>query len=290
MTRSVLWPLLAIAVCGSAAAWLISEPMVVNWAAARAPAEPLARFEAQGYARAALSLARILFPLGVLLTLVGLRASRRLHSELTAAWCELIALSRVSHDRETKNPRPSLFATWTLRLILAAWLLLAGVQFAGSVDRRLAEWPVYRWNDGATVLPNMSDSNRDVIRYVSTATPEDARILVVSDQALFFVSYYLLPRRVFSKTHPDADRVIPQPGQERQLAAYRLEDLSAADIERIDPDYVLEYFEGSAYVESDRILEDPQWIRFLRQRYGDPGYAPAYQVVLTRRDREQSTP
>lgn len=290
MTRRVLWLLLAIAVCGSAAAWLISEPMVVNWAAARAPGEPLAQFEAQEYARAALMLARILLPLGVLLALVGLGASRRLHQTLTAAWRELIALTRVSHNSNASDPRESKFATWGLRLALPAWLLLAGVQFAGSVDRRLSEWPVYRWNDGATVLPNMSDSNRDVIRYVSAATPEDARILVVSDQALFFVSYYLLPRRVFSKTHPDADRVIPQPGQERQLAAHRLEDLSAADIERINPDYVLEYFEGSAYVESDRILEDQQWVRFLRQRYGDPGYVPVYQVVLTRRDGEQSSP
>ena len=290
MTRRVLWLLLSIAVCGSAAAWLISEPMVVNWAAHRAPAEPLAQFEAQGYARAALSLARIQFPLGLLLAIVGLRRSRRVHHELSAAWRELIAVSRVTDDRGAAASRASLFATWGLRVLLAAWLLLATVQFAGSVDRRLAEWPVYRGNDGATVLPNMSDSNRDVIRYVSAATPEDARILVVSDQALFFVSYYLLPRLVFPKPHTDADRVIPQPGQERQLAAYRLEDLTAADIERIDPDYVLEYFEGSAYVEADRLLEDPQWIRFLRQRYGDPGYVPAYQVVLTRRDREPTSP
>lgn len=287
MTRLAIWLLLLFAACGSVAAWLISEPMAVNWAAARTPAEPLAQFEAQGYALAALTLARWLLPLAFFAAVAGLRARRRLEGTIGNAWEELIAVTSQREVADGGAARPSVIATWTVRLALAAWLLLAAGQLVGSVHRRLAEWPIYRWNDGATVLPNMSDSNRDVIRYVAATTPEDARILVVSDQALFFVSYYLLPRRVFSRTHPDAERVIPQPGQQRQLAAYRLEDLTPDDIARIDPDFVLEYFEGAAYVEKDRIREDARWISFARQLHGDPAYVPEYQVVLSKWDGER---
>jgi hypothetical protein len=90
--------------------------------------------------------------------------------------------------------------------------------------------------------------------------------------------------------HPDADRVIPQPNQERQLAAYRLSDLSAADMERINPDFILEYFEGPAYVEPERFQEDADWIAFVRQLHGDPTYTPHYNVVLRRWSGETSPP
>ena len=107
-----------------------------------------------------------------------------------------------------------------------------------------------------------------------------ARILVVSDQTAYFLSYYLLPRQVFHKVHPDAERVIPQPDQQRQLAAYRLEDFSAEELRALDPDFVLEYFEGPAYVDRERLLEDAQWITFVRRLRGDAAYVPPYNVAL----------
>jgi hypothetical protein len=130
------------------------------------------------------------------------------------------------------------------------------------------------------VLPNMSESNRDVIRYLQSTTPEDARILVASDQTLFFLSYYLWPRQVFQRRHPESEFTVPQPDQARQLAAYRLSDLTSEDIASIDPDYVLEYFEGPEYVEPERVLDDARWIAFVRQLHEDHGYVPPYNVRL----------
>jgi hypothetical protein len=126
----------------------------------------------------------------------------------------------------------------------------------------------------------MSQSNRDVIRYVQSATPEEARILVVSDQTVYFLSYYLLPRQVFHKVHPDAERVIPQPHQQRQRAAYRLEDIPPGERQALRPDYVLEYFEGPAYVDRERLIDDAEWIAFIRRLQGDAAYVPPYNVVL----------
>ena len=130
--------------------------------------------------------------------------------------------------------------------ICLAWGGLAMIHFVGAIDKRTRDWPVYRLNSGAQVLPNISDSNRMVIRYLSQVTPEDARILVLSDQKLFFLSYYLLPRRLYHPMHPEAEFVIPQPDQQRPLAAYRVSDLDDEYLSRINPDYVLEYFEGPA--------------------------------------------
>jgi hypothetical protein len=287
MVRCATWLLMLLTALVAIAAWLISVPMVENWAGARAAAEPLAQYEARGFAVAALWLARVAGPVLLVLACLALRAARRLEVLAGDACREFVALTRADRDERRGVRLP---ASWAFRICFAVWMVLAASHGAGSIRQRLADWPIYRWNDGAAVLPNMSESNRDVIRYLEAATPEDARILVVSDQTLFFVSYYLLPRRVFTKTHPDADRVIPQPNQERQLAAYRLSDLSPGDIDRIDPDFILEYFEGPAYTEPERVLEDANWIAFVRQLHRDASYVPRYNVVLRRWDGETPSP
>lgn len=285
MVRCTAWLLLISAAVVAAASWTISGPMAENWAAARAAADPLAQYEARGFALAALWLARAAAPVAALAALAVLRRAPRFERLLQAARAELCEATRVDTHRTSRAA--ARIATWIFRAGMAGALGLAAVQGIGSVRQRLSEWPIYRWNDGGTVLPNMSQSNRDVIRYLEAATPEDARILVVSDQTLFFVSYYLLPRRVFTKVHPDADRVIPQPNQERQLAAYRLSDLSDDEIARINPDFILEYFEGPAYVEPQRISEDASWMAFVRRLHRDPAYTPEYNVVLRRRTKAE---
>ena len=83
--------------------------------------------------------------------------------------------------------------TGVVRLLVASWLALGIYQLGCSVNRRLWDWPVYQLKAGQTILPNISDTNREVIRYVAGETPPNARILVLSDQKLFFLSYYLLP-------------------------------------------------------------------------------------------------
>jgi hypothetical protein len=253
--------------------------MARNWAAGRAPHDDLAQDEAV----AALWLVRCAAPAAVLLAFVALRRSRQLSPVLRSAAAGLTtATTARTPDREhSKCSRAqNRVVTWLFRGSLGAWMLLAFSHWGAAVGQRLAEWPVYRWNPGAAVLPNMSQSNRDVIRYVQSATPEDARILVVSDQAVFFLSYYLLPRRVFHKVHPDAERVIPQPDQQRQLAAYRLQDIPPDELNALQPDYVLEYFEGPAYVTRQRAFDDAHWIAFVRQLRGDAGHVPACNVAL----------
>jgi hypothetical protein len=64
------------------------------------------------------------------------------------------------------------------------------------------------------------------------------------------------------------------------LSAYRLSDIEPEDLQRLRPDFVLEYFEGADYVERERSGEDRAWLAFQRQRRGDATYVPPYVVVL----------
>jgi hypothetical protein len=148
---------------------------------------------------------------------------------------------------------------------VAAWLIIAMTQFGDGVVQRMRDWKSYGLVSGRTSLPNLSDTNYLVIRYVEEATPPDARILVLSDQKLFFLSYYLLPRRLYHPMHPDSEFVIPLANGERQLAAYTRADLPPHYLDELQPDYVLEYFEGDAFVDPARVREDLEWLRFLGQ-------------------------
>lgn len=172
-----------------------------------------------------------------------------------------------------------------LRLFVTAWLGLAVYHAGLSIQRRLWEWPVYRLDAGEVILPNISDSNRDVIRYLEAATKPDSRIYIVSDQKLFFLSYYLLPRRLYHPTHPDSEFVIPQAHNQRQLAAYRLQELSPAQIARVKPDYVLQYFESPPYFQDEDLEQDSSWIQFQRSRRGRD-WRPPFFVALRRFQRE----
>ncbi len=167
------------------------------------------------------------------------------------------------------------------RAAILGSLVLAIGHWAGALGQRLHDWPYYRFHDGGEVLPNISESNREVVRYLRQATPENCRIFVVSDQKLFFLSYYLRPRSLYHRMHPTAEHLIPRANQARQLAAYRLEELPP-EVWDCHPDFVLEYFEGPEYVDPARTTADSAWLRFIRQRMGDPTHVPGYVVVLRR--------
>jgi len=267
----MLRPLLVLLLIASAtavpASWVVSSAMAENWAFARVGTP-----EAVLDARAVLWLARILAPLLAVACWAALRRWQRTRHALQALASEMLRVVRV----KTAAGGPA--ATIVMRGIIAAWLLLALVPWGSAARRLVHEWPVYRLRSGDQVLPNMSESNRDVIRYLAASTPEDARILAVSDQTLFFLSYYLWPREIMQRRHPESEFTVPQPG--RQLAAFRLQDLSPDDIAAIDPDFVLEYFEGPEYVERDRLMDDPVWIAAVRQLHGDPSYVPPFNVRL----------
>lgn len=264
---------LLLLTCGLAAiaAWVISPEMAETWVYSRTRG-----VEAALAARDEVWLIRGAAPAVAIGAWLGLRRWARTERALRTLWREFLSATSLHNvDGSLARVRSELF-----RGSIAACLLLSAVHWESGVRRVVHEWPVYRWTTGTRVLPNVSESNRDVIRYVQATTPEDARVLAVSDQTVFFLSYYLWPRVVLHRPHPDSQFVVPQPGQSRQLAAYRLQDLSHEDLARLAPDYVLEYFEGRDYFDAQRVFEDPMWTRFVREQHKDGAYVPPCNVRL----------
>jgi hypothetical protein len=252
------------------AAWVLPVEVFQAWNVGRAGADPYAQFEAAGQAEALTWLARGVFPLVAAALLVAWRYRDRCETILrrtAAGFLDATAFDRVP-------------LTVLSRAFCLAWLALFVWHWGGSVLDRGRDWAYFRLNSGAEVLPNISFENRAVIRYLRDETPPDSRLLLLSDQSLFFVSYYLLPRRVFHKVHPEAEFVIPQAGQARPLAAYERQDLPPGEMDAVNPDYIVEYFEGRRYVDRDRIGEDRDWIAHWRRSTGERGW-PTYLVTLS---------
>jgi hypothetical protein len=268
--------------------WLLPVDVAQQWAFDRAGSGAFDRFEAVGTAAFSLWLLRVAATLlWILIWIVW--------SDLTgwlaygfAIWLGLMAITE-SESREVPTSHKSLFRrvrTIGCRGFLMAWLVLFGVHAAQAIGLSIHDWPYFRFNSGEVVLPNISDSNRAVIHYLQEATPPDARILVASDQKLFFLSYYLRPRMLLHRMHPESEHVIPLKDQQRKLVAYRLDELTAGDLEQMPHDYTLEYFEHPDLVDQSQIMADAGWISFIRRREHNPSLVPSY-VVRLRAVREQ---
>lgn len=252
--------------------WLFPIEIIQHWARQRAGADEFSQFEADEASAAMVWLIRCA-SLVTTAVFSALWASRRRS-------VPFLAMAMVEFWQLPARLRPrGAVCCFGLRILLIAWLLLAGSHALASIQRRLWEWPVYRLYSGDRVLPNISGSNREVIQYLKAATPPGSRILVLSDQKLFFLSYYLLPRRVYHPTHPDSEFVIAQAHNQRQMAAYRLSDLAPDRIARLKPDYILEYFEGDDFVRGEDLTRDAAWIRFQKGRNGAE-WRPGYLVSL----------
>lgn len=262
--------------------WFLPIDVVQSWAYERAPDNDFQRFEAIGHAEFVCWLLRIVGPLLLIMALLAWRDLSRVAGFLSDAWNGLLTVTRMGADSSIG----SRWRTVIVRVFLVAWSLLAIGHFADALRQRMRDWPYYRFRSGVQVLPNISDSNRDVIRYLKQATPENARILIVSDQKLFFLSYYLLPRRLYHKMHPGSEHVIPKEHLQRQLATYKLADLDQETLRRIAPDYILEYMEHPDDVDRSALQEDRNWIEFLRQSYRNPSLVPDYMVRLRRFETE----
>lgn len=256
----------------AAGTWLFPVEVFQGWNVQQAGTDPYARFEAAGQAEALTWLARLLLPVAALVLLWSLGRWSVVTRATSAIVAGFSAATRIDDRAGGTVP----WRTWLWRGFIVAWFGLFVLHAAQGLADRGRDWAYYRFNSGADVLPNISLRNRAVIRYLQQVTPENARILACSDQSLFFLNYYLRPRRVFHFVHPDAEFVIPQPGQARPLPAYRFADLDPNDVASIAPDYVLEYFEGPDFVDPvrgadrDRIEEDPRWVDFWRQTSADP--------------------
>ncbi len=290
--RGVHRAVACLAACGaggglllSGLAWLFPLEVIQGWAVARvSPSDPYAQFEALGIAEAGQWAARWLG-----LAIAGMCFVLWRQRSRVAPWIEgagrgfwrVTDTTACASSSEPASPRLALVVSTLKRVAILSALVLSLGHWGGAIRQRFRDWPYYRLNDGDQVLPNISDSNLAVIRYLRTATPDHCRILVVSDQKLFFLSYYLRPRQLYHRMHPSAEHLIPRANQARQLAAYRLDDLPA-DAWDCQPDYVLEYFEGEEYVDPARTTEDRDWLDFFRHSSGDPAAVPGYVVRLRR--------
>lgn len=261
-----------------ALSWFFPVDVVQNWAVERAGEGSYAQFEASGHAEFLCWVTRLVSPVALVFVLIVWRN----YSQFAKFACQCVngffGATLLLDDAGKIRP----VATFLARSICIAWGLLFVGHFAESLRVRMKDWPYYRFRSGPQVLPNISESNVEVIHYLKRSTPEDARILVISDQKLFFLSYYLLPRRIYHKMHPDSEHVIPKEHLMRKLAAYRLTDLDEATLNRIRPDFVLEYFEHPDEVRAENVLDDAQWISFVRALRRDPQHIPRYLVRLSR--------
>ena len=265
---------LAIGWCAIAAltlaAWILPVEIAQTWAARQAAPDDFAQFEANAAAEATVWCCRWLTSAAALVLSFAWLVAPFLTRALSGFWHACLP-----------SPGPKNTPAWkivSLRAFVLCWMTLAVYHAGFSVVRRLWDWPVYRLYDGNTVLPNISDRNRDVIRYLAMATPAGSRIYVLSDQKLYFLSYYLLPRRLYHPMHPDSEFVIPQPYNQRPLAAYRLDEISPERIEQLKPDFILEYFESAPYFAERDLEEDSNWIAYQRRR--NPAWRPDYLVAL----------
>lgn len=272
----------AITMLASGLVWLVPLEVFQQWAYDRAGTGEFDRFEAIGGAEYSVWFARTVLPILAIMVWTVWKNGDRWCEATSATWQGLRSITDL-RTHPIAGSSPTLIdriRTISLRGFLLAWMLLFITHGVHGIGERIHEWPYFRLNSGNTVLPNISDSNRAVIRYLQEATPVNARILVASDQKLFFLSYYLRPRVLLHRMHPDSEHVIPLKDQERKLSAYRLDDLSSDDLQQLPHDYTLEYFEHPDFVDRAQLLDDTTWISFIRRKQQSPSFVPPYVVRL----------
>jgi hypothetical protein len=270
-----------LSICLTMAVWLIPVDVVKVRAYDAAPQDAFAQFEAIGRAEALWWFFRVATVLGTIATAYTL-FHRIQTARFIVGLIDDVLMMLILVRRAAPQPFSRRVVLMIRCIAIIAMVALACVHQVHGINQRAKDWAYYELNDGDATLPNISESNRAVIRYLRESTPEDSRIFVVSDQKLFFLSYYLLPRKIVHRMHPSAEHLIPRKNQERQLAAYRLSELPDGVLAKQRPDFVLEYFEGSEYVQPERTMEDSRFLDFVRKQQQDPNYIPPYTVVLTR--------
>lgn len=289
VTPAVAWPFhgMMLLIFGGllltcAAAWIVPIEVFQQWALDHAGTGEFAQFEAIGEAEFSVWLARITSILLLIATWLVWRDLSRWMQFMKSTWLGLIQVTRGDSDDSNSRATSASHRLRTIvtRVLLIGWMLLFTAHAVHGIGLRIHDWPYFRFNSGEAVLPNISVSNKAVIRYLQESTPPGARILVASDQKLFFLSYYLRPRTLLHRMHPGSEHVIPLKDQQRKLEAYQLSDLSAEDLARMPHDYTLEYFEHPSLVDPAHVMDDPAWIRFIRSRERNLTLIPNYVVRL----------
>ena len=278
LLRIVLLGTLVVSGLTALVVWFLPVDIFKNWAFEWAEADEYRQLEAVGQAEFGCWLVRFVAPVIGLVAFRALRRLSRTANFLADAFAGWLAVTQIGTNRNLAN----LWRTVALRLFFIGWIVVALGHDWRAIGACATNWNYFRFRSGSQVLPNISDSNCEVIRYLREVTPPDARIFVASDQKLYFLSYYLLPRRVYHKSHPDSEFVIPQAYQQRRLEAYKLAEIDPQIIDRIAPDYLLEYFEHPDFVDRSRLYDDRTWLAFFRQTHRHPTAEPNYLVCLRR--------
>jgi hypothetical protein len=262
--------------------WLVPIEVFETWAVDRAVSGKYGQPEAVGEADFMVWLCRIVTPL--LLAWIWRVWSNVGPWRLFVAdlWSGLATITRSTTrpDSTCLRSRTDFIRTVGCRGLLLAWGVVFIAHGVHAIGQRAHDWPYFQFYSGEVVLPNISESNRALIWYVQQSTPKTARILVASDQKLFFLSYYLRPRTLLHRMHPESEHVIPLNDQQRKLAAYRLEELTPADLARMPHDFTLEYFEHPDLVDRSQVLSDPVWVAYVRQWEENPSLIPSCMVRL----------
>ena len=262
--------------------WLVPIEVIEQWAFDRAAEDSFEKFESVGKADFYVWLWRILAPIMAIVVLRIWWDLIRWQAFFFAACAGFAEITKVrpTHGSNQGASVADQIRTYACRGLLIGWVVLFVSHSIYGIALRAHDWPYFRFKSGADVLPNISESNRAVIRYLQKATPADARILIASDQKLFFLSYYLRPRTLLHRMHPGSEHVIPLKDQQRKLDAYQLGELTAEDLAQMPHDYTLEYFEHPDLVDRSHVQDDTGWVTFLRQHDRNPSLVPSYLVRL----------
>ncbi len=272
--------IILLIVCGYY--WLVPIEVIEQWAFDRAAENSFDKFESVGKADFYVWLWRIVAPIMAIVVLRIWWDLARCQAFSFAACSGFAEITRVTppHGSNREASIADQIRTFGCRGLLIGWAVVFVSHSIHGIGLRAHDWPYFRFKSGEEILPNISESNRAVIRYLQKATPPDARILIASDQKLFFLSYYLRPRMLLHRMHPGSEHVIPLKDQLRRLDAYQLDELTAEDLAQMPHDYTLEYFEHPELVDRSHVQDDTAWVTFLRQHDRNPSLVPSYLVRL----------
>ena len=264
--------ILAVSGCLALSTWAVPVETAQQWASEWTESSADAGVPNAGLVEAVWWFVRLTSVVILAFAVVAFRRRAGVARFIAIAFEELLIATKSSLDK-ARADRSVCWKGFLLRGFMAAWLVLAVYHGANAVWMRLNEWPVYRWQSSSEFPPNMSSADYQVLRFLEAETPPGSRIVFLSDQRLYLLSYYLLPRRLFQPMPDDSEWL-----GDRFSAAYQLGNVDRTELQRLNPDYVVEYVEVTPGTNTDDLPIDSRGFVFPAQRIdGRPGI---FRVVL----------
>ncbi len=270
--RIGLFVFLVVSACLALTTWAVPVETAQQWAAVRTQSSAGANAANAGLVEAVWWFVRMISVVVLGLSAVAFRRRAGVARFVANAFTELVGATEVTRDGSAPGQRRS-WQSCALRGFIAAWLALAVYHGASAVWDRLKDWPVYRFQSSSEFPPNMSGADYQVLRFLEAETPPGSRIVFLSDQRLYLLSYYLLPRRLFQPMPEGSEWA-----GDRFSKTYRLSTVDRSELQRLNPDYVVEYVEVMPCARTDELPIDSRGFVFpARHIDGRPGN---FQVLL----------